>query len=224
MELRRLFNGLLRGWWIIVILGIIGGCFGVYITSRNTGSLYNADSTLYIMNRDKVLITGQSLDSNDIYVSRQLVQDYSQIIKSRLVTAEVVRRLKNLNISEETLNSIVNVGIQTDSNILTISATWTDPESAMVISNTMSRVFVEKMNALTNSNIIGVLDEAQLPQFPTGTNGNQKIPIGILVGMIIGFSIIYVKEIFDTTVRSAEEIEEGLELNIIGIIPVHAIK
>lgn len=240
MDTRCLFYSLLRGWWIIAILAIIGGCIGLYTVSGNSVYMYKANSTLYIMNRDKVLVVGKSLDLNDINVSRELVQDYSEIIKSHMVTSEAISRLKNaniskvtseaisrtknINISEDTLNSIVNVGIQTDSNILTISAIWSDPETAMAICNTMSRVFVEKMNTLTNSNIVGVLDEAGLPQYPLGTNDNKNIPLGILAGMAIGVSIIYVREMFDTTVRSVEDIEEGLELNIIGIIPVHSIK
>lgn len=224
MELKRLLSALLRKWWLIAILAIIGGGFGAYVVYSNSVSVYSANASLYIMNRDKVQQAGQTLDSSDLNLSRQIVQDYSQIIQSRMVTSEVVRRLKTSYISESYINSVVSVGMQDGSNILTISVEDTDPQMAMNIANTTSMVFVEKMNELTNSNNVGILDKAQLPGDPIPTNSGQKIPLGVIAGIAIGVAAIYIKESFDTTIRSVEEVESGLELQVIGIIPEHAIK
>lgn len=52
----------------------------------------------------------------------------------------------------------------------------------------------------------------------------MRVLIGLLAGFLIGFGIIYIQELLDTTVRSIEEIEEDLNLKVIGIIPEHQIK
>lgn len=224
MEIKRLCNALLRKWWLIAILAIIGGGLGAYAALNNSASVYSANTSLYVMNRDKIQQPGQALNTEDLNLSRQIIQDYSEIIRSRMVTSEIVRRLKNNYISEAYINTVVSIDMQDGSNILTISAEDTDPQTAMDIANTTSMVFVEKMNELTNSNNIGILDKALLPRYPIPTNSKQRIPLGALVGLSIGIAIIYVRESFDTTIRSAEDIQNGLELNVIGIIPEHAIK
>jgi capsular polysaccharide biosynthesis protein len=223
VDIQRLFYAILRKWWLILILALLGGSIATYLVKK-TVPMYLANSTLYLMNRDKVLMTGQSLDTNDLNLSRQIGQDYSEIIQSRMVTTEVLRRLKNSNLNDNVLNSIVSVSFQTNSNILVISTVYTDPRTAADVNNTICQVFVDKVNALTNSNNVGILDQAQIPQYPVSNSSTIKLLVGIIAGIAIGFVIIFMKEMFDTTIRSVEDIEHGLELEVIGIIPEHAIK
>lgn len=223
MEIRRLFYAVARKWWLIVLLAVIGGGTG-FLSVFFAQPMYQADTTLYIMNRDKVLTTGQSLNTQDIQVSQQLVQNYTEIIASRTVTSAVIGDLKNYNITNTELLSRVSITSNKGSNILTISATWADPTVAAAVANAAAREFTARIRQLTNSDNIGILDEALIPQYPVSNNGAKKIFLGLLAGLIVAFGIIYVIEYFDTTVRSAEDIENGLQVRVIGIIPEHDIK
>lgn len=222
MEVKRLFYAFLRKSWIMLILAILGGALSAYLFIYKAVPMYQADSTLIIMNQDK-LRSGQ-FNYSDLNLSRQLVQDYSEIIKSREITSEVVSRLKDSYITQDILNSVVNVGFQKDSSILLISTVWSDPETAALITNTMSKVFVDKMRVITNSNDISILDKAQIPRSPLPNKGMKMILIGILTGLAIGFGIIYMIELFDTRIRAVEDVEYVLKLNVIGLIPEHTIK
>lgn len=115
--------------------------------------------------------------------------------------------------------------VKPDSDIMVVNATWSDPRIAAIISNAVSGAFVNTLNELTSSNSVGILDQARPPLIPlNAASAPIRVLIGGLAGLLLGFGIIYIQELLDTTVRTIEEIEEDLNLKVIGIIPEHQIK
>lgn len=224
MEIKRLYCTLLHKIWLMLLLAILGGSFAYYFNVFRAVPIYQTDSTLYFINRDKNFQTGQPLNDGDLDLSHQLAQDGTEIIHSRLVISEAIRRLQIKGITETTLKSAVTVRSQKDSSILTISVVWTDPKTAALLCNTISNVLVDKINQLTNGNNVNVLDQAQVPSYPMRNSSTQKIIIGILTGLMLGFGIAYLIALFDTTIYSLEEIENVTRLKVIGIIPERSLK
>jgi Capsular polysaccharide biosynthesis protein len=222
MEIRLILYAVARKWWLIILLAGLGGGIGYYLNVYSAHSIYSADTKLYVLNRDKVL-TGQILNSQDIAMSQQLVKQYSGIFYSRSVTSAAAKELADYGLSESMIASMVELSNKEDSNLLTIKARASDPVLAAAIANAMGKEFNSLIRTLTQSDYIGILDEAQVPLQPIPNNGMMKVLIWILAGVVSALAIIYFIEYFDTTVRSAEEIEKGLGLNIIGIIPEYDI-
>lgn len=217
MEIRRIFDSITRNWWLILVLAVLGGGIGcLYVNSAKP--IYHADTKLYIMNLDKVKTDGQSLNSSDLEVSQQLVREYLDIIYSRSLTSAVSQEVKQYNLSADAILSMVSVASQEKSNIIIISANDSNPAIAAAVANATGRIFSTQIRQLSNSNNVGILDEAQIPKYPINNKGTE-IYLGILSGLMVAFGIIYVIEYFDTTVRSVEDIEKGLNLSVIGIIP-----
>lgn len=223
MEIRRFLYSLVRRWWLIVLLAVLGGGIG-FLSVYYTKPMYQADTKLYIMKLDKVSVKPESLNSSDIALSQQLVRPYYEIIYSRSLISKVSKEVKEYNLSENAISSMINIAVKEDSNIFTISARGSDPTVAAAVANATGRVFSEQIRQLSNSNSVGILDEALVPTNPINNKQAQKILIGILSGIAVAFGIIYIIEYFDTTVRSAEDIEKGLKVRVIGIIPEHNIQ
>ena len=221
MEIRRIFYSISRKWWLIVLLSLLGGAIG-FLSLFFIKPQYQADTTLFIMNRNKA--TGQSLNPQDLAVSQQLVLPYSGLIYSRSVTSAVLRDVKNYNITEEELLTNVSIENKKDSNILTISAIWSDPNGAAAVANATGYEFIRQIRQLTNSDNVGILDEALVPNYPISNIRSKNVLVGLLFGLIVALSTIYIMEYFDTRVRSAEDIENGLKIRVIGIIPEHDIR
>ncbi|HWQ89322.1 MAG TPA: Wzz/FepE/Etk N-terminal domain-containing protein [Desulfitobacteriaceae bacterium] len=222
MEIKQYFYALVRKWWLLAILVALGGLLS-YLSVVLAPPMYKADSTLYIMNRSKVLTTGQTITSQDLVVSQLLVKQYTAVIYSRSVISAVAQALDNQSITEENILSMIGITSETDSNILTISAQWYDPVVAAEVANHTGQEFVNQIRKLTNSDNISILDEAVVPDTPVSNKKSLKVLIGLLAGFLIAAGSIYVMEYFDTTVRSVEDIEKSLGLRVIGIIPEHDI-
>ncbi|MDJ0304957.1 Wzz/FepE/Etk N-terminal domain-containing protein [Dehalobacter sp.] len=223
MEIRRIVYSVVRKWWLIILLVILSGGTGYYFNVISTQTAYSADTTLYVLNRDKVE-AGQALSSQDLTMSQTLLTQFSGIFYSRSVTTAAADELKAYNISPNMLGSMVSISSEKDSNLLTIRAMAPTPELAAAAANAMANEFISQIRTITKSDFIGILDAAQVPAHPIPNNGLMETFLWMLIGLIISLGIIFVIEYFDTTVRSAEDIETCLKIRVIGIIPEHDIR
>ncbi|MCG1024360.1 Wzz/FepE/Etk N-terminal domain-containing protein [Dehalobacter sp.] len=221
MEIRQLLNAVIRKWWLVVVLAIFGGGIGYYSFMYDVQPMYSASTTLYVLNQDKVT-AGQTLNISDITMGQQLLQQYSGIFNSHTVAVQAAKYTNDI-LSPDQIASMIEISNDKNSNILTLTATSSDPKLSITVSNAMGRAFIEQIKTMTKADYINVLDRAQIA-IPVDNNGIQKALICILFGMFFSVCIIYVIEYFDTTVRSAEDIVNGLKLQVIGIIPEHDIQ
>ncbi|EHQ89379.1 YveK family protein [Desulfosporosinus youngiae] len=221
MEIRRLFYSLIRKWWLIVLLAVLGGGIS-YLSEHYTEPVYQAETKLYISNRAEA--NGKALNSSEIALRQELVRQYYDIIYSRSMTSAVSQAVKEYNLSENEILSMVNIASKEDTNIFTISARGPDPTIVAAVANATGREFITQLNQLSNSDNVGILDAALVPSNPVNSMGRQKVLLGILLGLTVALGIIYSIEYYDTTVRSAEDIVKGLNLRVIGIIPEHDIR
>ena len=70
------------------------------------------------------------------------------------------------------------------------------------------------------ANNISVVDEANMPLFPISPNLQKNAGMGLLVGMLLGMGIVFLREQLDESVKNANEIEAKLGLPLLGIVPV----
>lgn len=223
MDLQRLVDAIVRKLWLVIVCAVIGGGLFGANSVISASQEYQAQTTLYILNRSTSLLSGSSPNLQDIAASRELAKDYAQILLSRRVLEPAKAELATEGVPVTGIESALQVNVTKDSSVLSIMVTWPDPQQAAQIANAVSRSFVDEISTLTNKNSIGILDEALTPAAPVPVNHLKLVIVGALAGIIVALGIIYIRELFDNTIRSASEIENRLDLKVIGIIPEHTI-
>lgn len=217
MEIRRFFNSIARMFWLVVLFALIGGGIAFY-TNYYAIPLYEAETTVYAMTK------GQNVNYQDVMLSRQMVQDYQEIITSDRVFALSAEKLKKYNITPQQLKGMISVQPKNESSIISITATSEEPQIAADASGAVTQSFLDVSSEITNKQIVGVLDQAKIPQFPISNGGTRNIVIGIIAGIIAAITVIYIRELFDTTIRYVEDIERNLKIKVAGIIPKYGIR
>ena len=66
---------------------------------------------------------------------------------------------------------------------------------------------------------VSVVKFATLPSFPTNANSSQVMVTGLVIGLLFGIVLAFVFETLDTSIGTIEDVEEYLELPVLGIIP-----
>jgi polysaccharide biosynthesis transport protein len=69
------------------------------------------------------------------------------------------------------------------------------------------------------SDDVSVVKYATLPDGPTNANTNQVVVTGLVVGLLLGLVLAFVFETLDTSIGTIEDVEEYLDLPVLGIIP-----
>jgi len=221
IDLKLLLGLTLKRWWIIVITVIPFTVSAYFISIYLIEPVYSSNTTIYI---GKELTPSEDLTYNDLLVGSQLVEDYRELVKSRLVLSEVLRELNLTDISAEEFSEKLNVDLINNTRIMRISASDASPAMARMIANKVTDVFTEKVAEIMQVENVKVIDRAEIPDRPVKPNLMVNTFAGFAAGSIIGLVIIFLIEFLDNSVKTSDEIKEYLDLPVIGIIPVFSKK
>lgn len=195
---------------VITVILIVGCIYSVVIKKP----LYHGTTSIVLVNQNN----GNTITNSDIQVNRNLVETYTQIIKSRKILSTVISQL-DLTYSESVLANNVSVSAITDTDIIKISVSDENNQLAADIANEIARVFMEDIKTRYNLQNVSVLDEAVAESSPYNVNIAKEIVLYILIGVVLGCAIVFVMFYFDTSIKSSTEIEEKFGLAVLGNVP-----
>jgi non-specific protein-tyrosine kinase len=136
MELRKVITGLLKWWWVLILLTGIMGVAG-YMVSREMTRVYQATTTLMV---------GQSIQSTDltrtdIQTSESLAQTYANLARRHPVLQGTIDALE-LNTTNEALRDRVRVELVEGTQLLEIKVNATSPAEAEAIANEIAHQLI----------------------------------------------------------------------------------
>jgi len=83
----------------------------------------------------------------------------------------------------------------------------------------LSKLEETKITQAGKSGNVNILDEAIAPVVPIRPNKRLNLMLGVLIGLGLGLGIVFVREYFDNTVKTVDEVE-NLGFSLLGTIPV----
>ena len=72
------------------------------------------------------------------------------------------------------------------------------------------------------SNNLRILDKAPVPKVPVRPRTVLNLAIGMLLGILLGVGAIFFLDYMDNTVRTSDDVEQYLRLNLLAIVPKEA--
>lgn len=213
MTLLELFRLLKKHLQIVVLLPVACALVvGLYsaIFVRNQ---YTATSSMY------VLAQNDSSNSNSLYsdlnASQMLTNDVAKLLKSDRVVNQAgsevgIEGLKGYKVS---------VTSETTSRVITLSVTGPDPQTAADIVNRMVEDVSGVAQSVMNVESVNPVDMAQAPEKPSGPNRLLYTLVAFVAGLFAAIAIVVVSDMLNTKVRGPEDLEELIDLPIIGRIP-----
>jgi capsular exopolysaccharide synthesis family protein len=73
--------------------------------------------------------------------------------------------------------------------------------------------------AQPDENIVLVCNPARAQKFPVSPKAMLIIPLGIIVGLIVGLGLAFFIEYLDTSVKTIDDVERALQAPVLGVIP-----
>ncbi len=216
MELKQYLDIIMKRLWIVIAIVILAAGISTYINFYVLSSMYTADTTLMIISQDS---TRNTELYNDVMVGQQLAKDYSEIIKSRTIAEAVISELGLKDITAQTLADSISVSAKEQTSVIQISVENKDPEMAMKIANSTASVFSKRVVEIMGVKNVTIVDKAVKPETPSSPRKARNIGLIVVASLIIGGVIAFLIEYMDNTIKTAEDIEIFLGMNVIGILP-----
>ncbi|MEB7657759.1 Wzz/FepE/Etk N-terminal domain-containing protein [Mammaliicoccus vitulinus] len=213
IDLSKLFAILKKNMKYLIILPIVFLVLSMVMTFLFMTPKYSS-STQVLVNQKE---TDSQMMAQQVQSDLQLVNTYSEIIKSPRILDKVSKNLKGKYSSKE-IEGMLTVSNQAESQILNIAVENESREAAGKVANEIANVFSKDVSKIMNVDNVSILSKAD-------HNGNKVSPqplinavVGVFLGLIIALIIIFLKEILDKRIKTEEDVEELLDLPVLGTI------
>lgn len=220
IDLIDLIKKILNHIYLIISLAfIIGGLCFAY-SKFLVLPTYESNATMIIsssnQNGDKGDIA--NIELNQIQANKALISTYSEIVKSKGIADQVIKNL-SLNMGYEEFSKKVSIEPVKDTQIISVNVVDSVPARAMDIANETANIFKSSIGDIMKVDNVQILDGATIPVEPVSPNVSKSTVVGAIIGLVLGIIISMFKELYDISIKSAEEVEEYLNLPVIGVLP-----
>lgn len=202
---------------IIFIGAVFSGMLYLYSTTIITPQ-YSSSTSMIISQSNRNEITNSDLQINDLRLNQELVNTYSEIIKTRGISNIVIENL-GLDLNYEQFNQKVSVTQKGNTEIFGINVIDVIPERAKDIANETSEVFKEAIVEIMKTDNVQILDEAVLPEEPISPNVLRNTLLGFIIGLFLSTAFFILKELLDTTIKTSDDVSEALNIPVLGVLP-----
>lgn len=216
ISLEDIFHTIRRRLGLIITVSILALALSAFITFVVITPTYQATTQILVNNEQEESNTNQ-LQSNQIDL--QLINTYSAILRSPVILNDVIEDL-GLNTKASELVSKLTIGNEQNSKVMVLTVTDMDPKQAVDIANGITETFASKIEDLMSVDNVNIIMSADITDSLSPVSPNVKInlAIGLVLGAILGIGLAFLLDFLDKTFRSEKEVEELLELPVIGMI------
>lgn len=175
---------------------------------------YTATTDMYVLASSEGSNSSSAL-SSDLSASQMLTNDVATLLQSDRVMSDAADQLglPNLHGYDITVTS------ESTTRVITLQVTSSDAQGSANVANALADCVSNVAQEVMNVESVNVIDEAPTPEAPSGPNRMLYVAVAAMAGLFAAVAIVVLMDVIDTRVRSAEDVEELLELPVIGRIP-----
>ena len=214
MTLLELLQIIRKHLKLVIALPIVFALVTALVSWTMLSNTYTASVSMYVLANSSDSQSNTSL-STDLSASQMLTNDVSELIQSERVLSQTADQL---GMAESELASYdLEVTSSTTTRLITIAVTGDTPAAAIAngLANTTNTVAQEIMDI----EAVNVIDQAATPDSPSGPPRTMYVAVAFLAGIFVAVAIVVIMDMVNTRIRKPEEIEELLDIPVIGKIP-----
>lgn len=216
ISISEIIDAVKKRWKIIalttVLATVVSGIFSFFVISPT----YEASTKIFI---GKEGAESEGYNSSDVSMYQNLIKTYSELIKTKdLVNKAIDNSQYDLSVNN-VLNGIT-VNTLTGTQILQISYQSKSSSIAKNMLESITNEFINKAEELVPNGNVKILESVELPKNPVAPNKTMNIAIAFILGMMVGFGIVFLLEYLDNTYKNKEQLEKDLDIPVLGVIPM----
>lgn len=174
---------------------------------------YTASTSMYVLTKSG---NNQGSVSNaDLSASQMLTNDVASLITSDRVLKDAAASVNMKSLADYD----IKVSSETTTRVLSVSVTGADAQSTSVIANALAKSVSKVAQEVMDVQSVNVIDEAATPEDPSGPNRMLYTLIALLGGLFAAVALVVLRDMMNTKVRGADDLEKLLDLPVIGRIP-----
>jgi capsular polysaccharide biosynthesis protein len=220
IDLKQLLEVAIARIKLIIFIIFVFGVSAFLISKFVLTPMYTTSATMYVNNNKTS--TSQNISISDIDTGRELVGLYSEFIESDTVLEQVASTVSNetdIAFTAKDIRSMLSSGAVNDTALMSVTVTSPSPEISQIIANAVADIAPDRITEFMEGSSVKVVDYAKLPEYPSSPNVTKNTAMGIVLGAVVAFGLVFIMELTDTRIKNEEDLKKLVEYPVIGIIP-----
>ena len=199
----------------IVIVTVVFGLIGFVGSKMLKTPVYQASAKLIVSTQT----SGSQEVSNDRLTSaKNLVDTYAIIIRDRDVINQVIDEL-GLSESYGQLASCVKVKAVNNTQIMQIIVQHTNQATAFAVAEKIQQLAPDAIKETVRVGSVGSVGQPYSSSEPISPNCKKDAVLFALIGFALSCCVFTVLRLLDNTYKSDVEIQDDLDVLVLGVIP-----
>lgn len=216
IDLTELFMAIWRKLHLVILTGIVVALLAFIGTKLFITPMYTSVTKVYVLSRQD---GNANVTYSDLQTGSSLTKDYIELVKSRPVLEQVIAIL-NLDMTAEELADTITADTPTDTRFLRISVENEDPKTAKEIADAIRESVSIQITEIMEVDSVNTVEVGNLPTAPSSPSTMKNMLIGGILGVLLAIGIIVLIYILDDTIKTPEDVEYYLGLNVLTSIPI----
>jgi capsular exopolysaccharide synthesis family protein len=219
MDLRDYLQVMRRRWRIVACGFFVVLAVAAVMTIRTTPQ-YESQAQVFISTQDS---SGENAYQGGMF-SSQRVTSYASLVTSRDLANRVIDEL-GLDLTPAELAAKVTAQVVPETVLLTLTVRDSNPEFAQ----DLAQGYTEELSKLVDELETPpgkrepvlkatTVESADLPSSPVEPNAVRNLGLGAVLGLLVGIGLAALREILDTSVKTAEDVAAQAHTSVLAWI------
>lgn len=213
IDLSKLFGILRKNLKLLILLPLLGLVISAIISFFFLDVKYQASTQILVNQKE----SDSQMMAQEVQSNIQLVNTYSEIVKSPRILDKVSKELDD-KYSPSEISSMLTVTNQAESQLLNIDVESKSGSDSEKVANKIAKVFSDEVPNIMSVDNVSVLSKADNTASKVAPKPVVSLIIGLVIGLVIALLIIFIKEMFDKRIKTEEDVENELEIPVLGSI------
>ena len=215
LDLWQLARVLRKNLKYIIAATLLLGLLGLLGSTLLMTPIYEAKTKMIVNTRvDK----NENLTNDQLTSAKNLVDTYAVVITSRDVLNRVNEEL-SLNMSYDSLKDCVQVRAVDDTQVMEITVRHSNSNTALLIAEKLLKIAPGVLIDTVEAGSVKTVEQAHVGNNPVSPNVLSNTLIMAVVGAVLSCVVVVIGFFLDTTYKSELDIQNDLELPVLGVIP-----
>lgn len=144
--------------------------------------------------------------------------DGTKRLVSAAKPAKVEHTGQGYSMTTSQLSDAITIKTQTNSQVFSVSVETDNPKKSAAAANTIASVFKKRIKKIMNVNNVTIVARATTPSKQSSPNVKLFTLAGAVLGLLISFMIVLMRDLMDTSVRDNDFMVDELGLTNLGQI------
>lgn len=218
IDLLQLCKAVLAKAKYILLIAVVFGMCGFAASKMLLTPVYEASLKMIVITQRQTEEGNDGVSNDKLNSAKSLVDTYAILLKNSSLMKQIVEDL-DLPMSSTQLASCISVRAVNKTEVMQVAVRHNDKECARSIAVKIEQYAKAHFNKVYGVGDVEIVESTYVKDYPVSPNNKSNAMLAALAGAALSCGLVVVLFLMDNTYKSSADIQEDLDLPVLGVIP-----